>query len=172
MMITTTQLAALRAGVFADPAAAALLAAGNWQAVRDWLNEMTAAVVWRSSVATAEVGRATNYVAVEAMTDANRGRINTFYLMNPVSFDPSRSDMRAYWANTFSGALGGQGQATRDALEALWRRTAKRAERLLATGTGTQVAPATLAWEGDVGDQDAIRIVYKDDGTTIWTPQG
>jgi hypothetical protein len=172
MSLTTQQLATLRAGVFADPTAAALLAAGNWQEVRDWLNAMGTAIVWRSSVAIAEVGRVTNYIAVEAMTDANRGRINTFYLMNPVSIDPSRSDMRTYWANTFSGALGGQGQATRDALEALWRRTATRAERLLATGTGTQVAPATLGLEGEVDDQSAIRIVYKDDGVTIWTPGG
>lgn len=168
-MLTTQQLATLRAGVFADPAATALLAAGNWQAVRDWLNEVGTAVVWRSSVATKEVGNAVNYIAVEAMTDANRGRINTFYVMNPESFDPSRSDMRTYWANTFSGALGGQGQTTRDALEALWRRLATRAERLLATGTGTQVAPAVLTWEGFVDDQAAIKIVYKDDGVTIWT---
>jgi hypothetical protein len=92
------------------------------------------------------------------MTDANRSRITTFYTMNPVQFDPSRSDVRSYWANTFSGALGGQGQATRDALEALWRRLASRAEKALATGTGSTATPASLGFEGAISIADAAAI--------------
>ena len=167
--MTPEQLVTLRAGVFADPSAAALLSAGNWQGVQAWLNTPTAWVVWRKLVGTDEVGNAVNYVAVEAMTDANRGRITTFYTMNQVQFDPSRADIRTYWDNTFSGALGGQGQATRDALAALWRRTATNAERLLSSGAGSSASPAALTFEGTVDSQDAIQVVYKPDGVTIWT---
>jgi hypothetical protein len=147
-----------------------MLSAGNWQGVQNWLNTQTSWVVWRKSVDTNEVGNAVNYIAVEAMTDANRGRITTFYTMNPVNFDPSRADIRSYWDNTFSGALGGQGQATRDALTALWRRTTNNVEKLLSTGTGTTASPALLSFEGTISTQDAISVVYKPDGVTVWQP--
>jgi hypothetical protein len=100
-------------------------------------------VCWKSSVPTAAVGKTVDYVAVEAMTDANRTRVTTFYTMNPTSFEP-RSDVRTFWENTFSGALGGQGQATRDALLALWKRTMTVGESILKTGVGSDASPATL----------------------------
>jgi hypothetical protein len=56
--------------------------------------------------------------------------------------------------DTFSGALGGQGQATRDALDALYRRTATRGERLYATGAGTTVSPGVLVYEGNISTGD------------------
>lgn len=156
-MLTTDQLAALKVAIDADPVLSAFpnTSDGAFE-IAAALNQQAspAFVVWRSTVQTAEVGTAVNYVAVEAMTDANRGRINTFYTMNPESFDPSRTDVRAYWTNTFSGALGGQGEATRTALEALWRRNATRAEKVLATGTGTTAAPGTLGWEGTLSYAD------------------
>jgi len=157
--MTPAQLATLKAYVLADQTASALYANGEDGAVADWCNEVLPSfIVWRSKVSTSEIGKAVNYVAVEAMTDVNRGRINTFYGMNPVSFDPSRADIRTYWANTFSGALGGQGQATRDALEALWRRAATRAESALATGTGTTASPAALGLEVKVSDDDIANL--------------
>lgn len=150
-MFTTAQLQAIKAYIDADPALAGQpnTNVGN-SVIAETLNAPSSFVVWRSSVTTDEVGNAVNYVAVEAMTDANRGRITTFYTMNPASFSPARSDIRSYWENTFSGALGGQGQATRDALEALWRRDATLLEKILATGTGTTVSPATLGYEGTI----------------------
>jgi hypothetical protein len=159
-MLTTAQLQAIKAAINADPALSAQpnTNAGN-SIIAGTLNApaVPAFVVWRSSVTTDEVGNAVNYVAVEAMTDANRGRITAFYTMNPASFSPARSDIRTYWANTFSGALGGQGQATRDALEALWRRNATAVEKILATGTGTTVSPATLGYEGTITPDEIER---------------
>lgn len=156
-MFTTAQLQAIKAYIVADPAMSAQpnTNVGN-SAIASAMNAPAspAFVVWRSSVTTDEVGNAVNYVAVEAMTDANRGRITTFYAMNPASFSPARSDIRSYWANTFSGALGGQGQATRDALEALWRRNATLLEKILSTGTGTTASPAILGYEGTVSPDE------------------
>lgn len=125
--------------------------------LRNWLNLPSTFIAWKSSVQTREVGIAVNYVSVEAMTDANRGRITTFYAMNPEKFSPARQDIRDYWANTFSGALGGQGQTTRDALLALWKRAATRYEKVFATGTGTDAAPGLLTLEGTVDLDDVSK---------------
>ena len=158
-MLTTAQLQALGAYIAADPVLSAypMNSDGAFEIAAALNQEATPAfVVWRSTVTTAEVGNAVNYVAVEAMTDANRGRITTFYAMNPEAFSPARADIRSYWSNTFSGALGGQGQATRDALDALWRRNATIAEQVLASGTGTTASPATLGWEGSLNYSDVM----------------
>lgn len=153
MSLTPSQLVTLAAHIRANtaPAVVSALAAGadNELARLYSLPASPAYVVWRRSVSTAEVGVTVNYIAVEAMTDANRARITTFYAMNPGQFEP-RSDVRTFWANTFSGALGGQGQATRDALDALWRRNALLVETVFATGSGTTASPSTLGYEGSV----------------------
>jgi hypothetical protein len=158
MALTTAQLATLKTAILAETDATFVGYRTNGQTtlMADWYNAPSnpSFIVYRRSVSTDEVGKTVNYVAVEALTDLNRGRIDTFYVMNPLSFSPERSDIRTFWANVFSGALGGQGQATRDALEALWRRTATRGERLYATGTGTTVAPGALVFEGAITDAD------------------
>ena len=68
---------------------------------------------------TEEIGKTVSYVAVAAMTTANLDRVRSFHTLNPEEFDPSRLDVRTFWADTFSGALGGEGANTRAALEAL-----------------------------------------------------
>lgn len=157
MSLAPAQLPALKAAILAetDPVFVGYRANGQTPLMSDWYNSPTspAFVVWRKSVATAEVGKAVNYIAVEAMTDANRTRITTFYAMNPAQFEP-RADVRSYWSNTFSGTLGGEGANTRAALEALWKRAATRGEKLYASGAGTDVSPGTLGWEGLISDAD------------------
>jgi hypothetical protein len=123
-------------------------------AIAEKLKAPSSTVVWKQEVKTEEIGKVVSYVAVAAMTSANLNRVQTFEQLNPEEFDPSRADIRQFWADTFSGALGGQGQATRDALEALWRRTANRLESIYAVGTGTTATPATLVVVGDVSYQD------------------
>jgi hypothetical protein len=112
-------------------------------------------VVRRTSVQSAEIGPILNYVAVSNLTTINRDRATTFVALNKDSFVPT-ADVESYWDTTFAGALGGQGQATRDALVALWRRFAKRGERLFATGTGTTVSPGALAYEGSISNGDIV----------------
>ncbi len=154
-MLNSAQLQTLKAAILAetDPTFVTYRTNGQTNQMAAWYNVASTFIAWRKSVQTAEVGKAVNYIAVEAMTDANRTRITTFYAMNPATFEP-RSDIRTFWDNTFSGALGGQGQATRDALAALWRRAATRGEKLYATGTGTTADPGTLVFEGSITDRD------------------
>ena len=52
----------------------------------------------------------------------------------PQGVNPSKTDVRAFFADIFSGA---GGALTLAQLLILWRRTITRMERLFATGTGT-----------------------------------
>lgn len=149
-------LPTLKAAILAETDAAfvALRQANNEQGMAGRYNALSTFVVRRRSVLAAEIGPALNYIAVSSLTTANRDRATTFIILNPLSFAPT-ADVESYWDATFSGALGGQGQATRDALVALWRRIVTRGERLFCTGTGTTVAPGTLgAFEGTISAQD------------------
>ena len=154
--MTPQQLPALKAAIAAetDPEFVGYRTNGQTPLMRDWLNAPSTFVVYKTSETVASVGQAVNYVAFEALTTANLEKINTFTRLNMNTFNPSKADVRSCWANIFSGALGGQGQATRDALEALWRRFATRGERIYATGTGTTLAPGALVFEGSITDSD------------------
>ena len=154
--MTPAQLSTLKTFILADPTLGPLASQGAYGPIRAALNTEAspAFVVWKSTCQTNDIGGVINYVAVAAMTTANLDRLRTMYQCNPTTFDPSRSDIRTFLADTFSGALGGQGQATRDALEALYRRNATVAEKALATGTGSFASPATAGFEGQVSDGD------------------
>jgi hypothetical protein len=153
MALTTAQLATLKAAILADPVLNALpnTNVGN-SVIAVTLNAPAtpAFIVWKTVVQSTRIGKTVNYVAVAAMTTANLERLNNFLGMNPSDFDPARADIRTFMADTFSGALGGQGQATRDALEALYRRAALAAEKIFSTGTGSTASPAVVGREGPI----------------------
>lgn len=156
--LTPAQLTALRTNILASELAAKCVGFGDGPfdiAAAYNLPASPAFVVRRTSVETREIGPVLNYVAVVNLTTANRDRATTFVMLNPGSFTPT-ADVEAYWAETFSGALGGQGQATRDALANLWRRNVTRFERVFATGTGTTASPGALVVEGAVSP-DVVR---------------
>ena len=151
MNLTTSQLQTLKADIVAqtDPTFVTYRQQGATGAMADWYNQSSTFVVYKAIILMADVGKVINYDAVGALTTANTSRIQTFQQLNPISFKPT-ADVRSFWDNTFSGALAGQGQATRDALVALWKRFALRGERLYATGTGTDATPGTLGLEGTI----------------------
>ena len=137
-----------------NPAVVAALQARNDGELARLYNLPSTFIVWKVTASTMDVGKVINYIAVASMTTANTDRLQLFVRLNPTTFDPSRSDVRQFFADTFSGALGGQGQATRDALEALYRRAANECERLFATGTGTTATPGTLGVEHTLSTSD------------------
>lgn len=154
--LNAQQLATLKTAINTETDAAFVGYRTNGQTplMAAFFNQASTFVVYKTTETVASVGQAVNYVAFEALTTANLEKINTFTRLNMNTFAPSKADVRSCWANIFSGALGGQGQATRDALEALWRRFANRGERLYATGTGTTLAPGALVFEGSINDAD------------------
>ena len=146
MELTPAQLQVLKTSInsIADPTFVQWRNAGNYGQMADWYNVDSTFIVYKTSESTFEIGAVVSYTAVAALTADNRDKVLDFYSLNPTEFQPSRSDQRQYLADAFSGALGGQGQASRDALEALYRRPALRGEQLYCTGTGTTLAPGAL----------------------------
>lgn len=159
-MLTQAQLATLKTAIMAetDPTFVQYRTNGQTPLMRDWFNSpaVPAFLVRRTYVESSEVGPVLNYVAVSNLTTANRDRATTFLALNQAGFKPT-ADVESYWDTTFGGTLGGEGANTRTALQNLWRRQATRGERLFATGTGTQLSPGTLVFEGDITDTDIGR---------------
>lgn len=107
--------------------------------------------VWKTNVSINDVGKKFNGSELSGLTTGNQSRLQTLaqYLANGVN--PSLLDNRQFFDDVFSGA---GGTTTRANLLALWKRFATRAEKLFATGTGTDAVPATMTFEGQLGYAD------------------
>ena len=152
MALTTAQLATLKAAIVADPVLNGQPMTPDGAAfIAVELNKTATPDFWgyKPQINTDMIGKTVSYVAIAAMTTANLDRVNNFHILNPESFT-GRDDVKTFLNDTFSGALGGAGQATRDALDLLLRRLVTRFERLYATGTGSTAAPGTVVVEGPV----------------------
>lgn len=158
-MLTTQQLQQLKTFALADATAAGYIAAGNDSELTAWFNANASPDFWvyRKGILSGEIGKIVSYVAVAAMTTGNLDRVNNFLNLNSETFD-GRDDVKTFLMDTFSGALGGQGQATRDALDAMLRKLANRFERALAIGSGAQATPGTLTVEGTIDTTIASQI--------------
>ena len=154
--MTPEQNATLKAAVAAEPSLAQAILTGNDAMIAAWLNADAhpAFTTWKTSIPTAAIGTTIGYLALAAMTSANLTQLDMFLSLNKDAFPPSAS-IRGFFNTTFGGALGGEGQSTRDAMDALYRRNAKRVEKILATGTGSVASPATLAFEGNITVEEA-----------------
>ena len=159
MALTSAQLNTLRTYINSDPVLSAFPLTGDGAyeiAIR--LNQDATPVftVWKTSVPTKDVGQAINSTELSGLTTANTSRLQVLEQFSGGSFNPSRADTRAGFDSIFSGA---GGALTRTALLALWKRSAKVIEKVLATGTGTDATPATLTFEGDISYQDRKSVV-------------
>jgi hypothetical protein len=85
------------------------------------------------------------------LTSINLTRLQTILQLSPGGLNPSLADRRAFFDDVFSGA-GGAG--TRAKLLILWKRSATRAEKLFAVGTGSDATPASLVFEGSLNTAD------------------
>jgi hypothetical protein len=153
MNLTNAQLQTLKTNINnnADPEFVVYRNNGQTNQMANWYNVASAFIVYKTSELSAAIGTTVNYLAVAALTDANVNKLRLFVGdLNPETFAPNHSDQRQFMTDIFSGALGGQGQATRDALDALYRRPALRGEQLYTTGLGTTVSPGALVVEGDM----------------------
>jgi hypothetical protein len=157
MELTNQQKATLKTYIQSQPDLASMFVDGNLSGVADALNASATPAFWvyRTDIPSSEIGKTVNYVAVAAMTTANLQRISDFLRLNASTFN-GRDDVKTFLSDTFSGTLGGQGQATRDALDLMLRRQVSRIERVFATGTGSTVAPGTAVVVGLVSYVDLI----------------
>jgi hypothetical protein len=157
--MTPAQLTALKTAILADPALMVLVNAGQYAGVAAELNKAAAPafIVWKGDVTIRETGQAFNGTEWAGMTTANHTRLQTVaqYL---ASYSPALADIRAMFNDIWSGA---GGTTTRAALLALWKRSALRGEKILATGTGSDAVPATMGFEGQVSERDVEDALVK-----------
>lgn len=171
-MLTDAQLPVLRAAIFASPTAAALLAAGNAAGLRDHLNALTnpAFICWRTSVTQDEIMQnGFDWTRVDNLS-VGKARVWEWMFSNEQrAINPSKPNVRAGIDQTWVGTTADQ--AVRAAVYTHCKRTATNAEKMLATGTGTDATPGLFTYQGELSDYDTNRLIWKDNGD-IWTPQG
>jgi hypothetical protein len=158
--LTTAQLTSLKANIVANTAT--IPAGQPWTgafagvqvkdvpnngdgnlAVAGWYNlaASPAFVLWRKFVSLGDVGKAFDGSEAAALTTANNSRLQVRAAFMAGGENPSVAGTRAFYADVFS--VGG---VTAAALLALWKRPATNVEKLFATGTGSDAAPAVSAF--------------------------
>jgi hypothetical protein len=155
-MLTTQQLATMKADILANPDLNSKPnnSDGAFEIAR--LYNLDAApnfTVWKTNVPINDVGKKFNGTELAGLTTGNQTRLQTLAMYLAGGVNPTLPDCRQFFDDVFSGA---GGATTRANLLALWKRLASRVEKLYATGTGTDPAPATLTFEGDLSYQDVM----------------
>ena len=170
-MLTSSQLATLRAACFADPEAAVFFQApGDASGLLAYLNADTSPplVVWRSSVGRVEIQQDNfDWTQLEALTEG-AARVWSDLFVDGV-INPSKLNVRVGIDSVWKDSA--ESLAVRDTIYAHCKRTASRAEKAFSTGVGSDEDPANVSDEITVSSLDAALLIYKDDGT-IWTKQG
>jgi len=153
-MLTSAQLATLKATIIADGTLNAFPndGGGNTEIANAFnLNASPNYTVWKRRVDISEIGDNIVGTDLAGLSTINNTRLQTAVVLATNGINPSLTDRRFFFDDIFSGA---GGAATRAKLLILWKRLATRAEKLFATGTGSDAVPATLTFEGFVTYQD------------------
>ena len=104
----------------------------------------------------AALARTFNATDLAGLSSLNTQRLQNLAAWLASGVNPSLATIRQFFDDIFSGAGGAN---TRTALLALWKRSALRIEKLLATGTGSDASPATLVAEGTITAQQISDIL-------------
>lgn len=153
-MLTTQQIAILRPIVLAEPSLAEAIMVGNDAMIAAWCNGSAFPIftVWKTSVSIDEIMR--NGMDWARVDNLSVGKARIWdWLGRLGSLDASKSNVRAgidaAWVGTVADL------AVRANVYIHCKRPATNAEKALATGTGIDVSPATLAFEGEVTINEA-----------------
>lgn len=157
MQLTTAQLQTLKAYIASVPAWAVLpQTTDNAYFIAAELNKASspAFIVWRTNVTADEIGNAWVGTDIDGMTSINMQRLQLLLQSSRAGlFDMSRADRRAGFENPFGTNVN---NASRVAMRAAWKRAATAAEKLYATGTGSDATPGLLTVEGEILYSDVV----------------
>lgn len=155
MALTQQQLTALKTDILAQGSLATAVSTRDGEAIAAFYKTQAspAFTVWKTQVSIGEVGKSFNGAELAGLTTANLTRLQTIAMYLAAGVNPSIAGNRQFFDDVFSGA---GGTNTRAALLVLWKRLANRAEKLFATGTGSDAVPATMAFEGEISSADAL----------------
>lgn len=149
MHLTTAQRVTLKAAILADPAIAQTFIDGNLQGTADYYNALAspAFTVWRTSVTQSDITRSDGFdwTRVDNLS-AGKARIWEwmFGLLDLINASKAnvRTGIDTVWVGTQADLN------VRAVVYIACKRLATRAEKLFATGTGSDVAPAMMVIEG------------------------
>lgn len=155
-MLTDSQKQVVKTAILADQALAAQpMNSDGAFAIAAALNEAAAPdfIVWRTSVELEEITQnGFDWTLVDAL-NVGQARIWEWLFGNPSrTINPSKPNVRQGIANVWTGTAGKL--AAQAAVLGHCKRKATRVEKLLATGTGSDAAPATMGFEGPISYQD------------------
>jgi hypothetical protein len=151
-MLTTQQLTTLASAIRADTDQAVIdaLAIRNDVALAELYNAATTHVVWRSTLtpeqARAAISGGAGLAQLDNLTAGKRDSL--FWVFNGVT-QPGNSAQRSAIED-----LCGSQNTLKAAILAAQKRVATKAEKLFATGTGSDASPAILGWDGILSHND------------------
>lgn len=175
--MTPDQLVILKAALLADPDLSANIASGNHGAILNYMNADSnpAFIVWRTSVKIEEIYDAINWSALtpaDAPDDTqvwlNRSlacqgkqfNLQTL-LTGRMTISGAKLTIRAGLQDALTGVPSGVGGALVNAgwasVKSALSRTATRAEKIYATGTGTTSSPGSLVFDGKLVMYDIVQ---------------
>lgn len=151
MSLTTEQRATLKAHILANQAL------GTW--VQDRRDDLIAAhynepaspafIVWRTSISKDEVyGNGFTWAQIDNVNEPRWRIWRELFDNDARTMNPSKANVRQGVAEVWTGTAAKE--LVRDYVFGKCKRTVNRAERLFATGTGTDATPGLLGWEGAV----------------------
>lgn len=153
-MLTTAQLQALKAAILADPALSALpMTSGAAAMIAEVMNDPASPtyIVWRTDVPLEEIMR--NGMDWTRVDNLSVGKARIWdWLSRLGTINASQANVRAgieaAWVGTQADL------AVRAAVFGHCKRGATRAEKLLASGTGSDASPGTMTFEGALTSED------------------
>ena len=156
-MLTTAQLAILKADILATPELTVLYNSGDHVGLAAAYNADTEFIVWRTLVTLDEIMQnGFDWTQVDNQT-VGKARIWEWLFRNTtVSINPSKANVRAGIDEAWKGTSAML--AVRAAVYLHCKRNANRIEKLFATGVGTDANPAGLSYEGDVSPSVFVEV--------------
>ena len=151
-MITSTQAATLKALAQADTTALGCMTNAEDAALAAWFNVPTTFVVYRSQLPT-DMSRMAILIGASQLDNLTVGKRDSLLWLCSESLNPNDPNVR----QAISDLCGSQ-NTLKNSLLASLKRFATRAEKALATGTGTDADPGTLVYEGIVSQDEASNI--------------
>lgn len=146
---TPAQLQTLKSACAADITCNDLMTQADDVGMAAWFNTVDATfIVWRPDVRALEMDSAMTWTEVDGLT-VGKARIWE-WMRTTAPLDCRAANIRQGLSDAFASAT-----ATKAALQAVCKRVATRAEKALATGTGTSGSPATMSWYGTLTYQQA-----------------
>jgi len=148
--MTNAQLLALRAAAVSDGTAAGLIATADDQGLADWFNvAQPSFYAWRTSL-TLDMSRSAIVQGATQLDALTAGKRDSLFWLLSEAVNPSDANVRAAIDD-----LCGTQATLKGSLQAALKRTTTRAEKILASGTGTISVPATLVYEGYLSPAEA-----------------